>query len=86
MVNAAGGLPAKVDTTRISCGWVVGMDGLWSRHVSPWRGEDCGWSAHESWHDSLVVQSGSCFANINIKIDRMHAMHEFSKVNAVASI
>ncbi|PKI75878.1 hypothetical protein CRG98_003793 [Punica granatum] len=27
--------------------WVAGLDGLWSQHVSPWRGEDRGWSTRE---------------------------------------
>ncbi|PKI75872.1 hypothetical protein CRG98_003787 [Punica granatum] len=36
-------------------GWVAGMNGLWSQHVSPWRGEDQGWSTCEGWHDLPVV-------------------------------
>ncbi|PKI73401.1 hypothetical protein CRG98_006171 [Punica granatum] len=84
-VKTAGGLPAKVGTTRLSCGvggrdgqplvrarlamerlaqlacragWVAGMDSLWSEHVSPWRGEDRGWSTREGWHNSPVVRGG----------------------------
>ncbi|PKI74125.1 hypothetical protein CRG98_005480, partial [Punica granatum] len=58
-VKAASGLPAKVGTTRLSCG-VGGRDGLgfWSKHISLWRSEDRGWSTHEGWHDSPVVWGG----------------------------
>ncbi|PKI45861.1 hypothetical protein CRG98_033746 [Punica granatum] len=58
-VKAAGGLPAKVGTTRRSCG-VGGRDGLgfWSQRISPWRSENRWWSTREGWHDSLVVRGG----------------------------
>ncbi|PKI56826.1 hypothetical protein CRG98_022784 [Punica granatum] len=35
---------------------VVGMDGLWSRHVSLWRGEDHRWSTCECGRISLVMR------------------------------
>ncbi|OWM75147.1 hypothetical protein CDL15_Pgr012497 [Punica granatum] len=58
-VKTAGGLPAKVGTTRLSCG-VGGRDGLGfgSQHISLWRSEDRGWSTREGWHDSPVVRGG----------------------------
>ncbi|PKI48951.1 hypothetical protein CRG98_030649 [Punica granatum] len=58
-VKVASGLPAKVGTTRLSCG-VGGRDGLgfWSQHISLWRSEDRGWSTREGWHDSPVVRGG----------------------------
>ncbi|PKI48649.1 hypothetical protein CRG98_030977 [Punica granatum] len=58
-VKAAGGLPAKVSTTRRSCE-VGGRDGLsfWSQRISPWRSENRGWSTREGWHDSPVVRGG----------------------------
>ncbi|OWM75358.1 hypothetical protein CDL15_Pgr021074 [Punica granatum] len=34
------------------------MDGLWSQHVLPWRGEDRRWSTREGWHNSPVVRGG----------------------------
>ncbi|PKI49666.1 hypothetical protein CRG98_029911 [Punica granatum] len=84
-VNAAGGLPAKVGTTRLSCGvggWDeqplvtarLAMERSKPRVVYPRR-----WArlAYHAGH-------GSCCANI--EIDRIHAMHEFSKANVVASI
>ncbi|PKI37789.1 hypothetical protein CRG98_041823 [Punica granatum] len=46
-VKTAGGLPAKVGTTRLSCG-----------RISLWRSEDRGWSTREGWHDSPVVRGG----------------------------
>ncbi|PKI64045.1 hypothetical protein CRG98_015577 [Punica granatum] len=58
-VKAASSLPAKVGTTRLSCG-VGGRDGLgfWSQHISLWISEDRGWSTREGWHDSPVVRGG----------------------------
>ncbi|OWM85344.1 hypothetical protein CDL15_Pgr021099 [Punica granatum] len=55
-VKTAGGLPAKVGTTRLSCG-VGGRDGLgfWSQHISLWGSEDRKWSTCECWHDSPAV-------------------------------
>ncbi|PKI70261.1 hypothetical protein CRG98_009338 [Punica granatum] len=51
-VKTAGGLPAVVGTTRLSCG-VGGWDGLglWSQCILLWRSEDRRWSTHEGWHD-----------------------------------
>ncbi|OWM72936.1 hypothetical protein CDL15_Pgr016496 [Punica granatum] len=56
-VKAAGGLPAKVGTTRRSCK-MDGQDGLgfWSQRISLWISENCGWSTREGWHDSPAVR------------------------------
>ncbi|OWM76782.1 hypothetical protein CDL15_Pgr001061 [Punica granatum] len=56
-VKAASGLPAKVGTTRLSCG-VGGRDGLgfWSQHISLWGSEDRKRSTRECWHDSPAVR------------------------------
>ncbi|PKI78363.1 hypothetical protein CRG98_001231 [Punica granatum] len=35
---------SRGDMLGCSEGWVAEMNGLWSRHVSPWRGEDRAWS------------------------------------------
>ncbi|PKI61625.1 hypothetical protein CRG98_018000 [Punica granatum] len=44
----------------LSCreGWVAGMKGFWSRHVSPWRGEDRRWSTRKGGHDSPIFGTG----------------------------
>ncbi|PKI72872.1 hypothetical protein CRG98_006740 [Punica granatum] len=56
-VKTAGGLPAVVGTTRLSCG-VGDRDGLglWSQRILLWRSEDRGWSTCEGWHDSPVLR------------------------------
>ncbi|PKI65841.1 hypothetical protein CRG98_013745 [Punica granatum] len=58
-VKTAGGLPAIVGITRLSCG-VGGRDelGFWSQHISLWGSEDCGWSTREGWHNSPIVRGG----------------------------
>ncbi|PKI77753.1 hypothetical protein CRG98_001877 [Punica granatum] len=47
---------SRGDMLGCSEGWVAGMNGLWSRHISPWRGEDCRWSTRKGGHNSPVVR------------------------------
>ncbi|PKI74144.1 hypothetical protein CRG98_005473 [Punica granatum] len=71
-VKIAGGLPAKVGTAQLAClaGWMAGMDGLWSQHVSPWRGEDRRWSSREGRHNSPVVRD-MVFAVQTLDVDNV---------------
>ncbi|PKI67510.1 hypothetical protein CRG98_012094 [Punica granatum] len=55
-VKTVDGLPVKVARLAYRAGWMTEMDGLWSRHVLPWRGEDRGWSIRECAHDFPIVQ------------------------------